>query len=88
MSDALARPPGTLATAPVTPLQLADFRRDPRTLYGKCFIQLVLDPDNNDTAEDTGRDALQMGPSNELFFRIEGVAYGKGGDVVKVLFEG
>jgi hypothetical protein len=44
MPDALACPPGTLVTTPVTPLQLADFCRNPRTLYGKRLIRIALGP--------------------------------------------
>jgi hypothetical protein len=55
-------------------------------LYGKRFIQIALGSDNN--AEDEVSCDLKMGPCNELFFRIDGVSYVKGGDVLKVLFEG
>jgi hypothetical protein len=84
MAAALERPAGPLTTSPVTPPQLADFRRDPRLLHGKRFVNVQRNIDAG--AVDDGRD-LGMGPSNELFYEIRGVMYA-GSDVVMVLFEG
>jgi hypothetical protein len=67
----------------VTEQQVDDFRRDPRSIYGQCFVFIRPASDND---EDGCRE-LGLGPSKKLFYKVDSTHF-EGRDIVKVLMEG
>jgi hypothetical protein len=78
-----------LSSSPVTVLQLAEYRRNPRSMIGKQFLRIEpFEPDEDPDDNYDFDDDMWMGPCNELFYKVVGILFHEDGDVVKVIFEG
>jgi hypothetical protein len=81
----------SVASTPVTVMQLGEFRRNPRSMVGKTFIR-IEDFDPNEGVENDEQydfdDDMWMAPCNEQLYKIVGVMFLEVGNMVEAIFEG
>jgi hypothetical protein len=81
--EPLARPSGTISTRRITPEELAEFRRDPRLLYGKQFLYVGYENLDNDDS-----DGSKAPSQNGLLYEITKYSFCQAGHFVSVRSEG